>query len=489
MTTSEIAERFAESRPGMALVDYVEVGLPAWRVLARCDVLARKPISAIDETVMRAVKLGVDDPVDLQIMLGLDEVVLDSTIITLVAAGWVSDAGDGRIALTDGGLEVLRAAVEIVARELVVPFDYDGLLRRPILNHALVDRRTGRSRGLREVPATPERPPDVGELRRCKQDIVRVMRGLGDGRDQESQLLSIRSLDRRERYVLSAVALIFAPRGKGRCEAALVIDDQLSIEHEAAFTNASLINRLGLDRRLRATPRTKLVSPGPPALRPDVDADAEGAARRELNEALAVADTEGPEASAESLSEARRKLSALSPRTILPHEHRQLLDVAVGLSRHRLVIAGGRASDAHVDARFIGRLRQTLETGALVKIIVEGGVNGQKRALDALLSLSRDFSSLELETRSLSGLNVLLSDSRFVVLGGYPWLGQLGDPERPIADRRSLLTYSSDHINEEWERLDGRTSGTAVHRTTTDSAKRPRRRRRRRKRREGDPRS
>src|SRR4051794_10355437 len=116
----------------MTLVDYVEVGLPAWRVLARCDVLEPKAISAIDETTMQAISLGVDEPLDLEILLGLDEQVLETTLTGLVGNEWARDAGQGgKLVLTEGGQEVLTAAMEIVARELVVPFDYDGLLRRP----------------------------------------------------------------------------------------------------------------------------------------------------------------------------------------------------------------------------------------------------------------------------------------------------------------------------------------------------------------------
>src|SRR5262249_37589561 len=133
VTAADIATRHADSRPDMTLVDYVEVGLPVWHVLARCDVLEPKAISAIDETTLRAISIGVSDPLDLQILLGLDEQVLGTTLTGLVGQEWARDAGEGgEVALTEAGRAVLTSAMEIVARELVVPFDYDGLLRRPI---------------------------------------------------------------------------------------------------------------------------------------------------------------------------------------------------------------------------------------------------------------------------------------------------------------------------------------------------------------------
>jgi hypothetical protein len=131
------------------------------------------------------------------------------------------------------------------------------------------------------VLAAPERPPDVAELRGCRQAIAAVLRNAGNRREQDAQLLDI---DRRDRYMLPALAMVFAPRGRGRCEVGLAIDDELSIEHEAAFVNAGLADRIGLDRRLRATQRRPLSLPGPAARRTRVDEDAEQAARRALRE-------------------------------------------------------------------------------------------------------------------------------------------------------------------------------------------------------------
>jgi hypothetical protein len=479
MTIIDVVSQQADSRPDMTLVDYVEVGLPAWRVLARCDVLEPKAISAIDETTMRAISLGVDDPLDLQILLGLDEQVLDSTLTGLVDHEWARDAGgDGKIGLTDAGDEILTAAVEIVARELVVPFDYDGLLRRPILDQNLVDRRIGAARGLREVPATPERPPDVTELRACRQSIGRVLRVAGGRREQDAQLLDVRSIDRRDRYMLPALAMVFAPRGRGRCEVALAVDDEISIEHEAAFVNAGLADRIGLDRRLRATRRRALTSPGPRGRAAALHEDAEREARRRLREArehAANASAETPGQEDDDVRQARARLNDLSTRTVLPHEHAALLRVALSASRERLLIAGGAVSSAHVDGRFLRQLRRILEAGALVRIIVSGAAPGSEAALKSLHDAARDYPKLIVEEHDLGAAGALISDSRFVVFGAFPWLGQLGDRDRPLVDTRSLLTRDPEAINEEWVRLDSRTRGDH------DRVPGPKRRRRRRR--------
>lgn len=478
MSTAEVVARYTHSRPDMTLVDYAEVGLPAWRILARCDVLAPKAISAIDETTMQAIALGIADPVELQVMLGLDEQVLDTTLTALVSNEWARDAGDGAVALTDAGNEILGAATEIVAREVVVPFDYDGLLRRPILDQTLLDRRHGAAQGLREVPADPERAPDVAELRSCRQDIARVLRQAGSRREQDSQLLQVRSIDRRDRLVLPALALVFAPDGRGRCEVALAIGDELSVEHEAVFVNAGLANRIGLGRRLRATQRRPLPLPGPANWRSHLDSDAESAARRALREAREGAmANDGDDGGAEEIRVARAALNALPVRTVLPHEHQALLRIALSGSQRRLLIAGGAVTREHADGRLLQQLRRTLDTGTLVKIVVSGAAPGSEQALEALRAVARDYPNLVVDEQDLREEGALLSDDRFVAFGSFPWLGQLGDRERPLADRRSLLTRDPAAIEATWNACDGRLPG---HHEPAARTTRSRRRRRRR---------
>ena len=455
MSAADVVARHADSRPDMTLVDYAEVGLPAWRILARCDVLAPKAISAIDETTMQAIALGVDDPVELQVMLGLDEQILETTLTGLVSNEWARDARAGAVALTEAGSEILLAAMEIVAREVVVPFDYDGLLRRPILDQTLLDRRRGAARGLREVPADPERPPDVSELRGCRQDIARVLREAGSRREQESQLLQVRSIDRRDRLVLPALALVFAPQGRGRCEVALAIGDELSVEHEAVFVNAGLAARIGLDRRLRATQRRPIPPPGPVELRASLDAAAELAARQKTPRSARSRRGDG---AAEEIRLARAALNEMPARTVLPHEHEALLRIAFN-SKRRLLIAGGSVTAEHADGRLLQRLRQTLGSGTLVRIVVSGAAPGSERALEALQTAARDYPNLIVEERDVGDEGALLSDDRFVAFGSFSWLGQLGDRARPLADRRSLITRDSQAIEATWQAFDGRELG------------------------------
>jgi hypothetical protein len=285
-----------------------------------------------------------------------------------------------------------------------------------------------------------------------------VLREAGSRREQESQLLQVRSIDRRDRLVLPALALVFAPQGRGRCEVALAIGDELSVEHETVFVNAGLATRIGLDRRLRATQRRPISLPGPASRRDGIDSAAELATRRALREAREAAPAHNDnDGAAEEIRLARARLNDLPVRTVLPHEHGALMRVALSSSRRRLLIAGGAVTAEHVDGRFVRQLRQTLDTGTLIRIVVSGPVAGSERAFKALRSAAGDYPNLVVEELDLGDDGALLSDDRFVAFGSFPWLGQLGDGARPLADRRSLLTRASEAIEATWKAIDGRT--------------------------------
>ena len=94
----------------------------------------------------------------------------------------------------------------------------------------------------------------------------------------------------------------------------------------------------------------------------------------------------------------------------------------------------------------------------MVRIAVCDGPPSSRGVLKSLMALAEDQPALQLGPEpSEDGESVLLSDSHFAVLGQYPWLGHLGDADRLLGDRRSLLTIDAEQIDAQWERLDGRT--------------------------------
>jgi hypothetical protein len=459
LSAEDVAARIARERQGLTLVDFVEVGLPCWQVLARCDVLARKPISAIDEAIMKAISLGIDRPSDLQLLLGLDQTVFEAAVVGMLSEGWVTGSSEQPLSLSEDGVEALTSAIEIVSEERVVPFYYDGLLRRPVAIDDAIDPERARAQGIREIPPVPGRPPDVSELRSSRGELVRILRALRDGRDQESELLAIRGFDRRDRRYRPALAMLLVPeRGAGPSQLAIAIDGEASVEHEAAFSTGGRLERLGVERPLRSRRRGPLVIRVPKELRDRLDAETEDAARERIARAEGAFDGARPDRAAETeLREARRDLGGLSPRTVVPPEHQLLLEAAIDSAGERLLIRGGGLTGRHLDGPLLKKLRSALERGARVRIAVRPSSRGGHRAFESLTALAHDEGSLELGPEPPADAeSILLSDDRFAVIGRYSWLGQLGDADRLLGDRRSVLTTDREWIDALWERFDGR---------------------------------
>ena len=380
----------------MTLLDYCEVGLPYWSVLARCEVLARKQISTIDETIMRAVMLGVDEVSELELFLGLDETALESAIVGLVADERIQSTSEDHLELTEIGQGVLAAAVEIVSREQVIPFDYDGLLRRPILVDELIEPRRLRERGLREVPPVPRAP-----TRRQRAAVLSP----GDHPTASSSRRRARPGEPVARY-----PRIRSPRSdvspRRRDAVRPYRDPRPDRDCLCGRRRLSDRTRGGVRQRRPAGPardRAKAPSgtppsappPRPTAIRERVDIDAEAAAREHVREARIAAVSVDDDKTRAQLAQARRALAAISPRTTQAHEHAELY-IALVASRQRLLIAGGPVSDAHIDSGFVRRLRE-LKKGTCVRIVFDGGIERQSRGLEQLRALARDYPALVLD--------------------------------------------------------------------------------------------
>src|ERR1017187_1522366 len=135
MTNQEIVEQNA-FRSGYAVSDYFEIALPVYRVVLQASTLVRKKISALEEFVMRSVNAGMNTPDQVAAFLGLDEIVVRSTLSRLVqdtAVALVGVRADASqvLKLTSKGTKVLDTAEAIVPEERSLTLHFDALLRKP----------------------------------------------------------------------------------------------------------------------------------------------------------------------------------------------------------------------------------------------------------------------------------------------------------------------------------------------------------------------
>ncbi len=457
MSAADIASRFAQ-RPDFELLAYADVGLPYWRVRTRCELLARKQISPIDEFVLRAVKIGVDRRDEISVMLGLDEVILDGTVGAMLAEDWVELVGTEQVALTDKGAVAEHAAIEERSEERMITFEFDGLLRRPSLLDLPLEPSQLAALGAREIPPFPVSRPDEFELREHRSELERLIRSYGKRRDREVDLLAIKEVVRRERVFREATALLFRALQGNELRVAFVLEDELSNEHEHAFAQARLLDRIGLARGVRSrTQHPRLLGETARAL---YDADAEQSAREQIRQRRQTLDVDSEPNSvlSDALRQARERLGKLAVRMLECYEHPPLLNLVLRSAKEDLLLISPRVTGAVINEDLAGEIRRALKRD--VRIRLGYGINRDPQAgLDEtaherLGRLAADYPKLEVAHLGSLKLNALVRDDRLAAVTNFPLLAHRGDATRALGDERGWLLANADLIADErakWE--------------------------------------
>jgi hypothetical protein len=405
--TSEAAAHFALSRPGWSLAAATDVALPYWRVWTRLRVLSHKPLGAIDEYVLRTVDAGVDDPADIALFLGLEDVLTRAAVVGLLERDALGMRAGSRVALTGLGTELMRESALITPEVRTVEVEWDGLLRRPVAPLALwLEPRDLRRAGVREIPPSPVTPPSTEEMRSGIRKIEVLLRQVADRRAGTVDLLDVGGIDRRKRLFRPATALVFEREGGTEIQVGLVVDGRISADHEEAFARAGLARKLGVDpqRGLRSS-------------------------RRYIARTLKEAETED------------------DGRPLAPHEHADALELALRRAVQRIVIVGRELRRAVVDDDFVEHLEARLAQDVQVTL----GWSARARESDVvdplvlrdLKQLAARHPGLSLTTSSSDG-GALIMDDRVAVLTSYDYLGNRGGAARDLHDERGLL-YTASH--------------------------------------------
>ncbi|MEQ1761057.1 MAG: phospholipase D-like domain-containing protein, partial [Vicinamibacterales bacterium] len=457
MTIEDVVKRFEFARPELRLVGYEEVGLPFYRVKVRAFTLEHKPIAAIDEFVLKCVHAGLVTPVDISALLGLPHAVVEGSLSNLVRSEDVQLGvqADGRThvwKLTLRGETTLRDAEQITAQQGTFEVDYDGLLRR-VVNYKREPNfapRELKETGLLEIPAHPVRPPEITDLRH--EDVAREI--AADTGRAKRQLVSIVTLEKRIRYFLPAVALVYRSEGDARVEVAFAINGRLSAEHETAFAKADGPKRLGMDLPPPpATPENLGFGKEPAASqiaaalplparqrelsRAVADAESELVSAREVVNAATTA--EQPQAIAQmkesetKLDRARQAVDILGVTYLQVFDHPPRLEEAMREARERLLIVSPWIGAVVVSDDFIRKLAKLSDRG--VRIFIGYGIGDDQnrprsprdeQAEKKLNDAARMFKNLQVKRFGDTHAKVLAYDRKWAILTSFNWLSFKG---------------------------------------------------------------
>lgn len=487
MNIDEVAQRYS-SLDGFRLADYCTVSLPFWYVAFDAQVLAKKPISLLDEFLLRAIQAEVKTIADLGAFLGVGEKITIRRLGRLHSAGYIRvlPSQPGCYGLTVTGVTALHEAAGIQPKEQKIIVAYDGvsqrIIRRELSNAEVLSPQQIKARGLWEIPAFPEnRPPpedvfnqldlnrDLPDHLRTKWDIHHVLTARKSDqlrrRGYEAYMLIYRS----ETDSDQVAARFFNQHGRSMPEI-----DRAFLQHDGAKRlkiakalgehRASLQHELAEDKPYQLVARFVADHPVDEAklaressttaqIRAEL-AEKEQELRREQKEALLPqSQIEQLRADVARLTQEKATLERVrqpGARRIGPQEHPRLLKQAIAEARRRLVLVSPWINDGVMAQHLLG-LEKLVERKTELFIgygISEHAEDDPKagKDQDTLIFFQRLKSRFPRLVHFVrlgdTHAKVLIKDDDFVVVGSFNWMSFRGTDRgyRPREEQSLLCT-------------------------------------------------
>lgn len=446
MTLESVLEKAANARSGYELVSFKEAGLPVFVLKLRILVLERKPISPIEEAVLKAVRAGLSSPASIYEFLGLPKAVLTPVLVTLNTAELINysrrvNDSAATVTLSTKGRNALAEASTIKPQERPIDVCFDALTKRLLLlpPEQLHRSREMRDQGRFEVPIGTSKRPEVEDI--PLQDFDKVLeRHASLSSDWSGSLLAIRRIDRRELRYLGCTMLFYRSQSAPpQIQVGFWREDGPSISHEVAFAAAGGPDLVGA----RTLPDSVEMPPASAASVPDGlplqgDAVEERATSRDVHASAPPVET---------------------MQTLLCHEHPQFLKKALLSSKKRLVIVSPWIRDSVIDWAFLSSLDALLRSG--VQVYIGFGIanadgpkkNPANEKPDITPGADRDLRELAARYENFHFIYVgnthrksLVSDDEFAVVTSFNWLSYKGDSKGRPRDERGHVYRKRPHV-------------------------------------------
>lgn len=457
-TNDAIATRYERSRPGLELIGIEDAALPfSW---VNLDVLAqeRKSFPLLEEFTLRAIEAGLFSESDVGLLLGLEDDLVSATVVDLMRRDHVSRraAPDGkwRIALTPTGMSAARELSSVTPISTVLGYAFDRLnwtvtaFRRA----DLVSHTQAKDSGLRILPG---RPSDISDTDFPANGLNRMF--TEEEVESRVEILLVRKVTHRARVFLPAKLLIFADATGNEVQVGVVIDGEMSRDHELEIERLGGADAIGISVAAPAATPLEGLTADLVSIRVSADEVAQlRASVKEPPASVARAGDPAPAASPEPESDAGLDpLGSIAVRAVSVHEHPGLLRDALTTARKRLLIVAPWVKRGVVDVDFLSALERRLRQGTVVTIAHGYGLDDRgsdESALRSLGNLQRRFPDL-LDVARLENTHakILVWDASWV-LTSFNWLSFKGDPARTYRMEEGTLIREPSLVDEAYAR-------------------------------------
>ncbi|MGW0486908.1 phospholipase D-like domain-containing protein [Streptomyces olivaceus] len=443
---SLLAARFHSARAGLELTAIIDAALPVTRISA--DVLAqdRKHIPLLDEFVLRLVNTDLRTDGAITGFLGLPSSMVTDTIADhfrrdLLVYG-PPDSVDGvrRLKLTPRGEQQERELSSITPVRVNEPLIFDRLLWKvsSFDRRVIIPRRQAQEQNMLLLPTAQRRPVEMSDLTLAAINAQLRERGMID-----REVLQVRQISESQApSVLPAKILVYADADRTDIQLGVVIDGELSPDHELALYNHGGAKALGIQVEA-------------PAERPPLDPDLERARIPLAEVTKQRAQQAADQLAAVAPKEPSDELPRNEIRAIGVFEHPDLLEEALTQARRRILLIAPWIKRDIVNTSFISKLENRLRRGVSVHIAYGYTPNDPKNdraAVRKLENLASRFKEKFTFTRVKSThAKVLVYDDVWVTTS-FNWLSFAGDRDRTYRMEEGTLVRGREKADEQYRR-------------------------------------
>lgn len=449
---AEIVQRL-DNREGYSIVDYREIGLPVFSRQSLLTLQEMSQIGPIEQFILKAIKVGLRTPNQIQEFLGLSIGIINKEIGSLVYDGAISPVTNEvkeEFILTPIGSERLALARSAIVTNENISIYIDGITRSvlAIERRDLFSGKELEDVGISLISPVPRHAPKVSEI--TLRDIDQLFTVVAGSRKVTKKVLRIDGfLGRNRVYFQKAIAIAYKSENARKIQIGFAIDGRISSEHEIKFDRAKDGPRSKIfgqlfdagKRRRNINDIAKHVRDVLPTVNAQLGTSIQ-ANEREIIGLKKVGATEVVDTSIPSLV-----------KTLQVYEHPPLLSDAFNIAVSRIFIISPWIRAGVVDSAFIRKLTRCLERG--VNVHIEYGIGrvdrnekeNDKSARVELERLSESNQNFTLIKRGNTHAKVLLVDDRYFVTTSFNWLSFRGNPNQPFREEWGTYVEGSEIVN------------------------------------------
>ena len=482
MTIEELAKKYAHAIPNSKLVKYYEAAIPQFSMEMILTMEKEKPLSLLQEFIMKFVAEGINEVKDIYTFLGLSSACVNTAIASLQEPGLVTvDIYNASIKLTEKGKEALKSAKTIVPEDIEYRVFMDGLTGEVYMDTLRkYQKKELRDFEMMPIPPNVETPKiqDV-QYEDVKAAIAKFRKENGYAKDKlEGTLLSIAGMEKVYTEYNKVSILIYMNKSD---EIELRVYEKSSRRQD--YENVLLQMHNKHTRIFEWDVKKDVDEEQEPVFMNVIPEDVKDEARAYTQRSAEIAkeltqlqtqlnayqeqstDEESIESdnAAEEIAELRKRIEEMEEerssanRVLSTYDHRPLLIRALNEVQNTVVIISPWIKRGGLNNEILRLIEKAVRDGK--RVIIGYGISEEedsdKYTIDRLKDIASKKYKGKLELKALNNTHekVLLMDNKFLVITSFNWLSFKGDPKRGFRQETGIYTESKESIKAMKENL------------------------------------